>query len=138
MAWGNKKTGSTQQHSSEEIGNILEASSLVRGDLKSDRGFRIDGKIEGSVESAGAIVIGESGVVTGDVRGTDVIVVGRVDGNIRASGHLDIRSTGKVIGDVKAASFRIETGGVFLGTSRMGEEPEESDSDVINAVTSLA
>ena len=137
MAWGNKKSTPQQQHSGEEIGNILEASTVVKGDLKSDRGFRIDGTIEGSVESNGAIVIGESGAVDGDVRGGDVIVVGRVEGNILARGHLDIRSTGKVVGDVKAASFRIETGGVFLGTSRMGEEPEEP-AGVMNAATSLA
>jgi cytoskeletal protein CcmA (bactofilin family) len=138
MAWGNKKSTPQQQHSTEEIGNILEASTVVKGDLKSDRGFRIDGTIEGSVESNGAIVIGETGAVNGNVRGGDVIVVGRVDGNILARGHLDIRSTGKVVGDVKAASFRIETGGVFLGTSRMGEEPEEPAEGVMNAATSLA
>jgi cytoskeletal protein CcmA (bactofilin family) len=137
MAWGNKKSTPQHQHSTEEIGNILEASTVVKGDLKSDRGFRIDGTIEGSVESNGAIVIGESGVVTGDVRGGDVIVVGCVEGNILARGHLDIRSSGKVVGDVKAASFRIETGGVFHGTSRMGEKPDEP-AGVMNAVASLA
>lgn len=137
MAWGNKKSTPQQPHSSEEIGNILEASTVIKGDLRSDRGFRIDGTIEGSVESNGAIVIGESGAVNGDVRGGDVIVVGRVDGNIHASGHLDIRSSGKVVGDVKAKSFRIETGGVFLGTSRMGEEPDEP-AGVMNAAASMA
>jgi cytoskeletal protein CcmA (bactofilin family) len=134
MAWGTKKNGSSQ--SSAEIGNILEASSIVRGDLKSERGFRIDGKIEGSVESTAAIVIGETGVVAGDVRGSDVIVVGRVEGNIHASGHLDIRATGKVVGDVSASSFRIETGGMFLGTSRMGGT--EKETSVIDAMTSPA
>ena len=138
MAWGNKKSSPQQQHSTEEIGNILEASTVVKGDLKSERGFRIDGTIEGSVESNGAIVIGESGAVNGDVRGGDVIVVGRVEGNILARGHLDIRASGKVVGDVKAASFRIETGGVFLGTSRMGEEPEEPEAGVMNAATATA
>jgi hypothetical protein len=63
MAWSKKKNGSVS--TSEEIGNILEASSVVRGELKSDRGFRIDGKIEGLVESSAAIIIGESGVVSG-------------------------------------------------------------------------
>src|SRR5438270_12179132 len=135
MAWGTKKNGSSQ--SSAEIGNILEASSIVRGDLKSERGFRIDGKIEGSVESTAAIVIGETGVVAGDVRGSDVIVVGRVEGNIHASGHLDIRATGKVVGDVNASSFRIETGGLFLGTSRMRGEAETEDN-VIDAIAAPA
>jgi cytoskeletal protein CcmA (bactofilin family) len=136
MGWGEKKQSSRQN--TEEIANLLEASTVVRGDLKSDRGFRVDGRIEGSVASAAAILIGESGVVTGDVYGTDVIVVGRVDGNIRASGHLDIRATGVVIGDVTATSFRIETGGVFRGTSRMGQESDEEDAHSMQTATSLA
>ena len=135
MAWSKKKNGSADL--SEEIGNILEASSVVRGDLRSDRGFRIDGKIEGSVESRAAIIIGESGVVSGEIRGSDVIVVGRVEGNIYASGHLDIGATGKVVGDVMAASFRIETGGTFLGTSRMGQEPEQDEEGNLRPVTAL-
>jgi cytoskeletal protein CcmA (bactofilin family) len=133
MAWSQKKNGGAR--STEEIGNILEVSSVVRGDLKSDRGFRIDGRIEGAVESAAAIVIGESGVVSGDVRGSDVIVVGRVEGNIHASGHLDIRASGKVIGDVTATSFRIETGGTFLGTSRMGEQSEREQNGMADAAS---
>ena len=135
MAWGTKKTAISKP--AEEIGNILEATSVVRGDLRSDRGFRIDGKIEGTIESAAAIVIGETGLVMGDVRGTDVIVVGRVEGNIFASGHLDIRATGKVVGDVSASSFRIETGGTFLGTSRMGSAAE-AEANVIDAMTAPA
>jgi cytoskeletal protein CcmA (bactofilin family) len=134
MGWGKKNARAT---SGEEIANILEASSVVRGDLRSDRGFRVDGKIEGSIESSAAIIIGETGKVTGDVRGVDVIVVGRVEGDIHASGHLDIRSTGRVIGDVSAASFRIETGGVFLGTSHMGQSAEE-ESEAAVPVGSLA
>jgi cytoskeletal protein CcmA (bactofilin family) len=136
MGWGDKKQSSRQ--ATEEITNLLEASTVVRGDLKSDRGFRVDGRIDGSVESAAAIVIGERGHVTGDVRGTDVIIVGRVDGNIHASGHLDIRATGVVIGDVAATSFRIETGGVFRGTSRMGQTTEEEDDHSMAAAHSLA
>src|SRR6266567_7324408 len=134
MSWGKKNARAS---STEEIGNILEASSVVRGDLRSERGFRIDGKIEGSIESSAAIIIGESGKVAGDVRGTDVIVGGRVEGNINASGHLDIRASGKVIGDVSAASFRIETGGVFLGTSHMGQGPEPVD-DIVAPIGSPA
>jgi len=81
-------------------------------------------------------VIGETGVVAGEcVLG--LIVVGRVEGNIHASGHLDIRATGKVVGDISASSFRIETGGTFLGTSRMGDEPEP-EGDMIDAIASPA
>jgi cytoskeletal protein CcmA (bactofilin family) len=120
MGWRSKseKVGTT---SSDPIENILGRSCLIRGDLSADGAFRIDGTIEGSVESRAAIVVGESGVVRGDVRGSDVVVAGQILGNVVCSGHLEILAKGKVEGDIEAASMRIETGGVFRGTSRMGD-----------------
>jgi cytoskeletal protein CcmA (bactofilin family) len=141
MVWG-KKNGTTDRtdrndHSgAEELENVLGPSSSVRGDLKAEGGFRIDGKVEGNVESAGPVIIGDAGQVRGNVQGTDVVVVGRVEGNITASRHLDIGAKGKVIGDVTAKSMRIETGGVFRGTSFMGES--ESDPVVTATVTVAA
>ena len=99
---------------------------MSRGDLSADGAFRIDGTVEGSVDSRAAVVIGESGVVRGGLRGTDVVVAGHVFGNVTCSGHLEILAKGKVEGDIDAKSMRIETGGVFRGTSRMGGERRRS------------
>jgi cytoskeletal protein CcmA (bactofilin family) len=117
----------------DPIENILGRSCLVRGDLIADGAFRIDGTVEGSVESRGAVVIGEGGVVRGDVRGTEVVVAGQILGNVTCSGHLEIMAKGKIEGDLDARSMRIETGGVFRGTSRMGGEdaaPGDEPGDV--------
>ena len=38
------------------------------------------------------------------------------------SGHLEILAKGRIEGDISAKSMRIETGGVFRGTSSMGGE----------------
>ena len=67
------------------------------------------------------MIIGQGGVVNGNVRGRDIVVAGQVRGNVAATGHLEIVASGRIEGDVDARSFRIETGGVFRGTSRMGE-----------------
>ena len=81
------------------------------------------------MESRAAVVIGECGAVRGNVTGTDVVVAGKIFGNVVCSGHLEIMATGKIEGDIDAKSVRIETGGVFRGTSHMGEEaPSPSDA----------
>ena len=118
MAWrSNKETGSGR--GSDQIENVLGRSLVIHGDLKADGAFRIDGTIEGSVASKGAVYIGESGVVRGDVSGSEVVIAGQVSGNVSCTGHLEIVATGKIEGDLDARSVRIETGGVFRGTSRM-------------------
>ena len=120
MAWRSKgESGRAASH--EPIENVLGQSLVIRGDLKADGGFRIDGCIEGNVESKAAIVVGESGVVRGDLRGTDIVVAGQITGKVSCVGHLEILAKGRVEGDIDAKSVRIETGGVFRGTSHMGE-----------------
>jgi cytoskeletal protein CcmA (bactofilin family) len=122
MAWGSKTESAGRAASREPIENVLGQSLTIRGDLSATGGFRIDGTIEGNVESKAAIVIGESGVVRGDVRGTDIVVAGQVVGNITCTGHLEILAKGRVEGDIDAKSVRIETGGSFRGMSRMGDD----------------
>jgi cytoskeletal protein CcmA (bactofilin family) len=120
MAWRAKpETGGAATH--DAIENVLGRSCTLRGDLSAEGAFRIDGTVEGSVESQGAIVLGESGVIRGGVRGTDVVVAGTVIGDVACSGHLEILAKGRIEGDISARSMRIETGGVFRGTSSMGD-----------------
>ena len=121
MAWGSKPGKEGAATKSDAIENIIGPSCTIRGDLASDGAFRIDGTIEGSVESHASIVIGEGGVIRGGVRGTDVVIAGTVQGDVICAGHLEILAKGKVEGDIAARSMRIETGGVFCGTSRMGD-----------------
>ena len=120
MAWRAKpETGGAATH--DAIENVLGRSCTLRGDLSAEGAFRIDGTVEGSVESKGAVVLGESGVIRGGVRGTDVVVAGTVIGDVVCSGHLEILAKGRIEGDISARSMRIETGGVFRGTSSMGD-----------------
>jgi cytoskeletal protein CcmA (bactofilin family) len=120
MAWGNNKKPEGAATKSDAIENIIGRSCLIRGDLTSEGAFRIDGTIEGSVESQASLVLGETGVIRGGVRGTDVVIAGTVQGDVICSGHLEILASGKIEGDIAAKSMRIETGGIFCGTSRMG------------------
>lgn len=132
MAWRTRpeKRGAPQ----DQFENILGRTSLCRGDLTSDGAYRIDGWVEGSVESGSAVVIGESGAVRGNVRGTDIVVAGKIMGNVSCSGHLEILATGKIEGDIDAKSVRIETGGVFRGVSHMGIEQPTPPSNAVALV----
>lgn len=131
MAWRAKPEGVAT--SRDVIENIIGRSCVIRGDLAAEGAFRIDGTIEGSIESRAAVVIGETGVVRGGVRGTDVVIAGTVQGDVTSAGHLEILAKGKVEGDIEARSMRIETGGVFCGTSRMGG-PASADDNIPGAI----
>lgn len=118
MGWRSKDENTRPAR--DPIENVLGRSAFIRGELSAEGAFRVDGTIEGTLASRAEVVIGETGVVRGDVVGTDVVVAGQILGNVRCSGHLEILAKGKVEGDIVAQSVRIETGGVFRGTSFMG------------------
>jgi cytoskeletal protein CcmA (bactofilin family) len=118
MGWRSKDESARPAR--EVIENVLGRSAFIRGELSAEGAFRIDGTIEGTVASRSEVVVGETGVVKGDVVGSDVVVAGQILGNVRCTGHLEILAKGKVEGDITAKSVRIETGGVFRGTSFMG------------------
>ena len=123
MGWRSKDEKT--RPAGDPIENVVGRSAFIRGELSAEGAFRIDGTIEGTVASRSEVVIGETGVVKGDVVGTDVVVAGQVLGNVRCTGHLEILAKGKVEGDIAAQSVRIETGGVFRGTSRMAGAAKE-------------
>ena len=105
----------------EDVANTIGAKTFVKGDLRGD-GFRIEGTVDGLVDSSGPIFIGEGGIVNGCIRATDLVILGRVEGDIEASGHLEVGPHGRVIGDIAVESFHMHKGGIFRGVSRMNDE----------------
>ena len=47
--------------------NLISAGTAVNGDIESNSGFRIDGQLKGKMNIKGKVVIGASGVITGDI-----------------------------------------------------------------------
>ncbi|MFO0672558.1 MAG: polymer-forming cytoskeletal protein [Polyangiaceae bacterium] len=114
--------------------NTIAKGTFVRGDLRGDGGFLIHGRVDGSVESGGPVVIGEEGAVSGLVRGTHVTVDGVVEGDVHATGHLEVGARGRLIGDATAKSVRVAEGGAFRGMCRMGDDAaSSSDAPAISS-----
>jgi cytoskeletal protein CcmA (bactofilin family) len=109
---------------SDRIENVIGPTATFIGELKCDGGVRIDGVLQGSVETMGNVIIGEAAKVVGDIVGSNISISGAVKGNIKAMGRLEILSTGLLWGDIDVASFLIDEGGVFSGRSQMPVEFE--------------
>jgi cytoskeletal protein CcmA (bactofilin family) len=116
-----------------EVANTIGAKTFVKGDLRGD-GFRIEGTVDGLVDSSGPIFIGESGIVNGCIRATDLVILGRVEGDIEASGHLEVGPHGRVIGDIAVESFHMHKGGIFRGVSRMADEVQREPARQLASV----
>lgn len=109
---------------SAKIETLIGPNANFKGIVQSDGGLRVDGVVEGTIQIAGNLIIGETGKVIAEVTAQNVSVAGALKGTVKAQGRLEILSSGRVWGDISVASFLIDEGGFFRGQSIMPGEPD--------------
>ncbi len=107
-----------------KILNLINEGCKVEGNLISDSFVRIDGAVQGNMEIEEGAIIGDKGVVTGDIKTKNLIIYGMVNGNINTH-SLEIMSSGSVNGEIKTAKLHIEFGGVYNGSLTMEDEVQQ-------------
>ena len=101
---------------------IIGSELIIDGNLRLAESARIDGRIEGAVDSENPLEIGLTGHISSDVRGERVAVSGKVEGNIEASVRVDLLAGAKLRGNVRAPRFTIADGASFSGKVDMEVE----------------
>lgn len=109
----------------EKVDTIIGDGTAFVGTIKATGIVRIDGKMEGELQTQGDIVIGEKGEVAGTVKGRNITVAGRVIGNIEADDKLHLLSSGMIDGDIEIKTLVVDEGGHYLGGCVM-KEPDGS------------
>ena len=98
----------------EEILTILGEDFECEGNIKSKSTARIEGKITGDVFINKGIILGEKGIVKGNIETETAVIFGTVNGNVKVK-HLEIKETGTINGDVKTENLLVEMGGKYNG-----------------------
>jgi len=102
--------------------NMIGKGTSIKGDVKSDGDFRIDGNLTGSIQSTGKIVVGTTGTIDGEINCQNADLSGVVKATIRVKELLSLKATSKVSGDVHTNKLAIEPGAIFTGTCNMGDD----------------
>lgn len=113
-----KNESPIQSLNQQEISTIIGTDCEIEGDLKSKSSARIEGKISGNVYMTKGVVLGEQGLVIGNLETESAIIFGTVNGNVKVK-HLEIKKTGVISGDVKTEYLVIEMGGTYNGKLEM-------------------
>lgn len=82
---------------------LVARSATVRGDVEFTGGLHVQGVVEGNIsvgEEGGRLVIGESGIVRGEIRVPTVVINGRVEGDVHATENLELAEKAAVEGNV--------------------------------------
>ena len=103
---------------------VIGTDTVIHGAVSSKGSIRVDGKIEGGITEAQAVVIGQTGEVRGDISADSVVIAGKVLGNIAAS-NLEILSRAFVQGDIKTAALAVSDGATFEGSCVMTRQEKQ-------------
>jgi cytoskeletal protein CcmA (bactofilin family) len=108
-----------QQEQDTKLPNNILSETKITGNIETNGDFRIDGIIEGNVNSKGKVVIGANGLIKGEVNCAFAEISGTLEGKIIVSELLSLKSTSKITGDIKIGKLSIEPGAYFSGTCTM-------------------
>ncbi|MFO7824640.1 MAG: polymer-forming cytoskeletal protein [Cyclobacterium sp.] len=100
--------------------NLVAVGTVIVGNIGSQGNIRVEGTVEGSLDSQQKIIIGESAKVNGDVKAADVEISGQVNGNIHCEESLFLKKSALIFGDIFTKKLIIENGAEFNGKCNMG------------------
>ena len=104
--------------------NIIRQGTEIQGDIKCKGDIRIDGKLTGTLMCEGKLVIGETGMIDGEIACKNADVSGKINGKIEGKELLLLKNTSDLIGDIFTGKLSIEPGAKFTGTCTMSNAPK--------------
>lgn len=105
----------------ERVMSIIGPGMTVAGDCKSTGAIRVEGVVDGTIQSDKGVVVGKGACVNGDVTSKDGVVAGTVNGIVRVEGRLEFHATGIVEGELHAGLLQLEEGGKINGAIKIGQ-----------------
>lgn len=109
--------------------NVVGKNTSIIGDVKSEGDFRIDGSVEGTIKTAGRVVIGAYGCVTGKIVCDNADIEGRFTGELLANNLLTLKATAIINGEVAINKLMVEPGAEFNATCTMKGSVMELQND---------
>lgn len=118
----------TNETPNVKIKSIIGQDAVFEGTLYAKETTRVDGLIKGDVKIEGALVLGVSGRINGNVTASTIMVGGSVEGDLVAKEKIVISATGKVSGNLHTKKLIIDENAVFRGQCFMddGMKPQQS------------
>ena len=103
-------------------GNTLIGNgTIITGEIISKFDIRIDGTFKGNITGDSKVIIGQDGIVDGDINCSQADILGKIKGNITVKDLLNLRGKASVAGDIYAVKLQIEPTVTFNGKCNMVE-----------------
>ncbi len=111
--------------------NIIAKKTTIVGDINSEGDFRIDGTLEGTLNTNGRVIIGASGIVSGKIDSLNADIEGKFSGKLEVKKTLALKATADISGEVIVGKLSVEPGAAFNASCvmRVLSEEEKKEND---------
>jgi len=113
---------------------IIGAGTTITGDIESLGDIRIDGRLIGNLRTKAKVLIGQEGIVDGDITGTNADIMGGVTGSVKIRELLQLRGKSIVAGEIQTGKLEVEPTASFNGSCQMGASVVELAPELGNVV----
>ena len=87
---------------------FIDEGSEIEGRYTFSGTVMLNGRFKGEISTTDTLIIGDKGVMNGDVRAGQVLIRGEVVGNVSAAERVELKRTARVFGDVEAPVVVVE------------------------------
>lgn len=113
------------------VNNIAKGTQVI-GSLSSNGDCRIDGMVKGDITSKSKIIVGQSGIVEGNIICANIEIEGKVKTEtLSVTELISLKSTANLIGNIIAGKIAIEPGAEFSGTCKMNNQKNTPTTDPV-------
>ncbi len=122
---------STRQDSADDVSAFVGKGVVFKGTITYNGTVRIDGTLDGEINTDGILLVGEEAVITAKVTAGTIVCKGQITGDIEAKDKMKLRAPAILNGGITTPVLSIEEGVTINGTLEMtknagGESRETS------------
>jgi cytoskeletal protein CcmA (bactofilin family) len=99
---------------------LLSRGVSIKGLVKFLNELRIDGEVEGTIDSTGTLTLGEHALIRGETRTKSVKVRGTVEGNVFVTERCELQAGCTLRGDIEAPRLMVDENATFVGSAKVG------------------
>lgn len=104
----------------EKVNTIIGAGTVLEGAMLKGAGtVRIDGKYVGETIIQGDLIIGENGIVEGNIMASQGLIAGTIHGNIVCEKQIHLTSTAVINGNISSAVLIVDEGAKLTGNCQI-------------------
>jgi cytoskeletal protein CcmA (bactofilin family) len=101
---------------------LIGSDVSIKGEMSFDGSMRIEGKVEGKIQSKGRVSFGQGASVVAEVSVGQAKIEGTFKGNITAAERIELAATAHVLGDVRSTKLVIAEGATFVGNCHVSPD----------------